>query len=207
MIDIYVIHLPERTDRYEQIKKDFLPYTNINLIFIDAIKHSPGAIGCSRSFKKCVSIAKEKQLQYIIVAEDDCLPMDNFETRLSNILEYLESNNDWSLFLGGVKKSNRVIYKCPFEKEPIYSIKKGHCAHLSIFNSSIYDDVLNFDENTNYADTFWHGKYLALITLPFLAYQHDGFSSIENIYNNSFTKSFNDTQQRLSNTLSLLTPI
>jgi GR25 family glycosyltransferase involved in LPS biosynthesis len=91
MIDIYVIHLADRPDRYKQIITDFSSYTNINLIFIDAIKHNPGHIGCSRSFKKCVGIAKEKQLPYIIIAEDDCMPMNNFENRLQNILEYLES--------------------------------------------------------------------------------------------------------------------
>ena len=66
MIDIYVIHLADRPDRYEQIKNDFLTYTDINLIFVDAIKHNPGAIGYSRSFKKCVAIAKEKNLKKLI---------------------------------------------------------------------------------------------------------------------------------------------
>jgi GR25 family glycosyltransferase involved in LPS biosynthesis len=201
MIDIYVIHLADRPDRYKQIITDFSSYTNINLIFIDAIKHNPGHIGCSRSFKKCVGIAKEKQLPYIIIAEDDCMPMNNFENRLQNILEYLESNNSWSLFLGAVRKSNRIVTKFIFEKEPIYAIKKGHCAHLSIFHSSIYDDVLKFDENTLYADTFWHGKYNALVTIPFLAHQQDGFSSIENRYNNQFTKAFNETEKTLLNSL------
>jgi len=201
MIDIYVIHLADRPDRYKQIITDFSSYTNINLIFIDAIKHNPGHIGCSRSFKKCVGIAKEKQLPYIIIAEDDCMPMNNFENRLQNILEYLESNNSWSLFLGAVRKSNRIVTKFSFEKEPIYAIKKGHCAHLSIFHSSIYDDVLKFDENTLYADTFWHGKYNSLVTIPFLAHQQDGFSSIENIYNKQFTKAFNDTEKTLLKSL------
>ena len=201
MIDIYVIHLADRPDRYEQIIKDFSIYTNINLIFVDAIKHNPGHIGCSRSFKKCIGIAKEKQLPYIIVAEDDCMPMNNFENRLKNVLEYLESNDSWSLFLGAVRKSNRIVHTHLFEKEPIYSIKKGHCAHLSIFHSSIYDDVLEFDENTEYADTFWHNKYNALVTIPFLAHQQDGFSSIENIYNNQFTKAFNETEKTLLKTL------
>ena len=201
MIDIYIIHLADRQDRYEQIKNDFLQYTNINLIFVDAIKHNPGAIGCSRSFKKCVSIAKEKQLPYIIIAEDDCMPINNFENRLKNVLEYLESNNDWSLFLGAVRKSNRIVKTIPFDKESIYAIKRGHCAHLSIFHSSIYDDVLGFDENTLFADTFWHNKYCALVTIPFLAHQHDGFSSIENRYNNQFTEAFNKTEKILINSL------
>lgn len=201
MIDLYVINLPERTDRLQEIKQNFQQYSNINLIFVEAVKHDPGYIGCTRSFKKCVSIAKEKNLPYIIIVEDDCLPLDNFENRLTNILEYLESNNNWSLFLGGVKKANRIIFNCPFEKESIYGIKRGHCSHLSIFHSSIYDDVLNYDENTLASDTFWHGKYAALVSIPFLAHQTDGFSTIGKKYCGSHTKIYNDAEQSLLNSL------
>lgn len=197
MIDLYVINLPERLDRLEQIKQNFAQYNNINLIIIEAVKCEPGYIGCTRSFKKCVSIAKEKKLPYVIIVEDDCLPLGNFQNRLTNILEYLESDNNWSLFLGGVKKSNRILFTCPFEKESIYAIKKGHSSHFSIFRSSIYDDVLNYDENIFSSDTFWHDKYPALITIPFLAHQTDGFSTITQKYCKSFDKIYNDTEQNL----------
>jgi hypothetical protein len=197
MIDLYVINLPDRRDRLEQMQKDFAQYNNINLIFIEAVKHENGNFGCTRSFKKCVSIAKEKQLPYIIIVEDDCLPLDNFQDRLTNILEYLESNQNWSLFLGGVLKAGRIIYTRPFNKEPIYGIKRSHSSHLCIFHSSIYDDILNYDETKFNSDTFWHGKYSALITLPFLAYQHDGFSTIGKLYSGGFRRLYNNTENSL----------
>ena len=46
MIDLYVINLKERTDRKEQISKDFEGNTNIHLEFIEAVKHDNGAQGC-----------------------------------------------------------------------------------------------------------------------------------------------------------------
>jgi GR25 family glycosyltransferase involved in LPS biosynthesis len=201
MIDLYVINLPERKDRLEKIKENFAQYDNINLIFVEAVKYDPGFIGCTRSFKKCVSIAKQKKLKYIIIVEDDCLPLENFQNRLTNILEYLESNDNWSLFLGAVKKSNRILFTRPFEKEPIYGIKKGHSSHLSIFHSSIYDDVLNYDETKFGSDTFWHNKYYALVTIPFLAHQTDGFSDIGQKYCLSFNNKYDDTERNLLNSL------
>ena len=45
MIDLYVINLKERTDRKEQISKDFEGNTNIHLEFIEAVKHDNGAQG------------------------------------------------------------------------------------------------------------------------------------------------------------------
>ena len=197
MLDIYVINLKERLDRYKQIKADFETYTNINLIFIDAIKHEKGAIGCFLSHKKCISLAKEQNMPYIIVLEDDCLPGDNFENRLINIVEYLKNNNDWKLFLGGVKKSNRIVYKCNSELEPIYTIKNGYCTHLSIYHHNIYDEVLQVNHIENCVDTYWHSRFLALITLPFLAYQRNGYSDINNTYNNSMISGFQHTENIL----------
>ena len=87
---------------------------------MEAIRHQNGAIGCFLSYKKCIRIAKEKNMKYIIILEDDCLPMNNFENRLKNLLSYLESNNDWDIFLGGVKKCNKVFNKTRIFDENLY---------------------------------------------------------------------------------------
>lgn len=199
MIDIHVINLIESVDRREQIKKDFKMYTSINLIFVQAVKHENGAIGCMLSHKKCVQLAKDSNLPYVIIAEDDCLPMENFENRLMNILEHLKTSTDWKLFMGGVKKSNRISFKVKFEKEKLYGIKRGNSSHLCIFNSTIYDTILEIDETKHASDTFWHNKYCALITLPFLAYQRDGYSLIGKSYNGTLTDCYNQTQENLNN--------
>ena len=84
-IDIYVINLKERADRYAKIKTKF-NFKSINLIFIEAIKNENGAIGCFLSHKKCIQYAKTSNMDKIIVIEDDCLPIGNdFEKRLLDI--------------------------------------------------------------------------------------------------------------------------
>ena len=98
MIDIFVINLIKCIDRKNQIIQDFSLYKEVQLHFIEAIKTDNGAIGCFLSHKKCVEIAKERNMKYIIVLEDDCLPMNNFEIRLKELLNYLELNDDWDIF-------------------------------------------------------------------------------------------------------------
>ena len=102
MIDIYVIHITDRDDRMKHIKNNFSKFSTINLIFVDAIKHEKGHIGCFLSHKKCIQIAKDNDMKRIIVIEDDCLPYEKFEERLSIIINYLDKNHDWDIFLGAV---------------------------------------------------------------------------------------------------------
>lgn len=197
MIDIFVINLIERLDRKEQIIADFQKYTNIKLHFIEAIRNENGAIGCFLSHKKCIQLAKEKNMEYIIVLEDDCLPMENFENRLMGILEFFNNYHDWHLFLGGVKKCNRILEKFNNQLDTIARIKRGHTTHLVIYNKTIYDFVLQTDETKEAIDTFWHGKYRAFISLPFLAFQRNGFTDIGKCYNSTFINAFNHTQSYL----------
>jgi len=200
MIDIFVINLIERLDRKKQIILDFLPYKEVQLHFIEAIKNDDdGAIGCFLSHKKCLEIAKERNMKYMIVLEDDCLPMNNFEIRLNKLLTYLDSNNDWDIFLGGVKKCNKIFEKKTISDENIYKINRGHCSHLVIYNNSFYDTFLEVDETKYAVDTFWHKKYSVWILLPFLAYQRNGMSNIGNCYNGNFINNFIDTEKCLFN--------
>ena len=78
-MDLYVIHLPERVDRLEQIKSYFSSY---NIIIIDAIKNEIGRIGCFLSHQKCIRLAKESNMKYICVLEDDCIPIANADDLL-----------------------------------------------------------------------------------------------------------------------------
>jgi hypothetical protein len=196
-MNLFVINLKERTDRKHQIIQDFKPYKNIQLHFIEAIRNTNGAIGCFLSHKKCVEIAKEKNMEYVIVLEDDCLPMENFENRLINILEFLSSYKEWDLFLGGVKRCNRILEKYDIPNDILCRIKRGHSTHLVIYHKTIYDFVLHADETKDAVDTFWHGKYMTLVALPFVAYQRNGFTDIGKCYNSTLIDTYNNTQNYL----------
>jgi len=98
MLDIYVINLKDRIDRKNTLIKLFETFKNINLIFIEAVKHEIGSIGCSLSHKKCIQIAKDNNFKNIIVIEDDCAPVNIFEEKLINIKNFLETYDDWDIF-------------------------------------------------------------------------------------------------------------
>ena len=206
-MDIYVINLKERIDRLEYIKKTFKSFKNININIIDAIKHEKGSIGCFLSHKKCINIAKEKKMKYIIVMEDDCAPSDNFEIRLINIINYLEKNDDWDIFLGGITGhiKNKIIKNVSIDDQTtLVYLAKGKTTHFIVYNMKCYDFFLNCDENNLPIDLCWHNNLIAVVSYPFLAKQLTAFSTIENKtinYNLSFIKSENQIKEILSSNI------
>jgi GR25 family glycosyltransferase involved in LPS biosynthesis len=202
MIDLFVINLIDCVQRKNQIIKDFSQYKEIQLNFIEGIRHQNGGIGCFLSFKKCIRFAKERNMKYIIVLEDDCLPRNNFENRLKKVINYLESNmNNWSIFLGGVLKCNKIIDKKSYLDENFYYIYRAHSAHLFICNNNLYDIILQVDENEYAIDTFWHKRYQTCILLPFLAYQRNGLSNIGKKYYGTLIDDYTRTEKYLINYL------
>lgn len=194
MFDIYVINLEERVDRLIQIKEDFIDY---NLIFVKAIEDEIGWKGCFLSHKKCIEIAKQKNLKYIIVMEDDCKKKNNFDTNLNIIIEYLNKNiNDWNLFLGGVTyvwNFNNLINLS--EKINIIEINTGKTTQFIIYNSNCYDYFLNFDIIIP-IDKCWHNNLKTLVIVPFITTQYEGYSNIEK-KNTSYDSRFNNIEKHL----------
>ena len=158
----------------------------------DAIKHTNGHIGCFLSHKKCSQIAKKLGLKNIIIMEDDCilnlLYKYNFPLKLLNINNFLDSYDNWDIFLGGCNKTQGtdIIKKTNCQTENIYQIKIGTTSHLIIYNFTCYDFFLNWDITINTNEEFepldriWFNKLKALTIIPFIAYQLNGFSSIGN---------------------------
>jgi GR25 family glycosyltransferase involved in LPS biosynthesis len=200
MYDIYVINLEERRDRLEHIKKNFPDY---NIIIVDAIKHIEGYKGCFLSHKKCIQIAKEKNLKKIIVIEDDCVPLGNFSTRLENILGFLESYDNWDLFLGG------GFHICPLNIqgkietsiENLYKINGGYCMHFVIYNNTSYDYFLEQDISRP-IDNVWQNNLQCIIPIPFIANQLDSFSDISNSIQASYSRKIRANNKRLSQYIS-----
>jgi hypothetical protein len=201
MYDIYVINLEERRDRLEHIKKNF---PNYNIIPVNAIKHAEGYKGCFLSHKKCIQIAKEKNLKYIIVIEDDCLPLGNFSTRLENILGFLESYNNWDLLIGG------GFHICPFHIqgkietsiENLYKINGGYCMHFVIYNNTSYDYFLEQDISRP-IDHVWQNNLQCIVPIPFIATQIDDFSNISNSIQASYSRQIKINNKRLSQYISV----
>ena len=92
--NIYYINLKERTDRNENILKQFKWYLKEKLIRVDAIKHNDGATGCGLSHIKALELAlnDNSKLEYSMIVEDD--------------LEFLYSHDEISKYLKNMIKSD-----------------------------------------------------------------------------------------------------
>ena len=69
-MDIYYINLAHRTDRNDHVRQQI---TSIGCtpIRIDAVECKQGAIGCGMSHIRCLELAKEQNLPFVCVVEDD----------------------------------------------------------------------------------------------------------------------------------------
>lgn len=100
MKNVFYINLNERTDRKVRIEK-ILSDLNWQYERFSAIKDICGAIGCSKSHLKLLELAKERDLDYIVIVEDDLTitDMNLFKTQLD---KFLNSTIEYDvLLLGG----------------------------------------------------------------------------------------------------------
>lgn len=199
-LDVYVINLNERTDRWKHIIKQF--NNQVNLIRVEAIKDKDGVIGCFKSHKKCLKIAKDKKLDQIIVIEDDCLLTklykNDFNKKLTDIISFLKQYKDWDLFLGGATgiDNNNIVKKINNNKFNLLEINKGQTTHFMIYNKSSYDFIINADTNMP-IDNVWYDKLRGLTIYPFIAQQLTGYSNIIN-RNVLYYRKFRKTEKLLS---------
>ncbi len=180
-ICLFVINLDERIDRWNNIMKIFSdPYFEIKKI--SAIKKQNGWEGCFLSHIECIRLAKDLGLKNIMVLEDDCIPYDDIETfksRIKIIKEFLDRINDWEIYLGGTVHLVPGSYQniISFKGEKFVEFNKAYATHMICYNSKVYDYFLSLKPVLP-IDEIWHGKIKAIVSVPFIAKQLEGYSNI-----------------------------
>ena len=168
----FVISLKKRNDRRHEVRK-MLNDQNISFSFFDAIEDENGTLGCLKSHTKIVEMAKEKDLPYVWIMEDDCNLLRDFSiTNLPPVWEML-------FFGGAVNK----IYE-----EYYYNWKKASnwYAHCYIIKKDIYDHIIKLSEELKdkkaideiYCEDM-HPYINSYISFPTIASQRDNYSDIE----------------------------
>ena len=196
--DAYVINLDEATERWDKIQNDFKD-TNIHLIRVSAVKNiEKPKQGLLNSFKKIVTIAKEKNLKSVLILEDDSYPTENFNKRWATTKKWLDTNMDkWELFNGGVLLYlfNKVKTKKNTELKSninLYTSDRIFSNNFLYVNKNCYDKFLNI-QHTYVRDKFLEQRkkgvdhytgdsehFNSIYIYPQLAKQHDGYSYLDN---------------------------
>jgi len=156
--NVYYINLEKSLDRRIQVEKE-LKRMNWKYERFDAISAEDGRLGCCISHLKIIEMAKEKDLEYVVVVEDDIrfTQPKKYNRMLSEFKKFTKLNNmkyDVLLFganipnkANGIKKVNDLIYK----------VTTGLTSTGYIVNKHYYDTLIdNYRESVklliNYRD-------------------------------------------------------
>ncbi|WP_346318544.1 hypothetical protein [Chitinophaga sp. YIM B06452] len=108
-IPVYILNLPERTDRLIHIKKQFEGKDEFAVAVIEACKHEIGATGLWLSIRKAVQLAVANDEDVVIICEDDHEFTKDYtkEYLIRNIIEANEQGLD--MLIGGVIDMNTAL--------------------------------------------------------------------------------------------------
>lgn len=189
--NIYYINLEHRKDRKEHVESELnkMGWSNYNRF--NAIKHIDGRVGCSMSHLSILKLAKEQNLEYVVIIEDDILftRPDWFNNKLN---ELLNKNIEWDVLL--LASNLLVVNK---EEDFIYNVKRGATTTGYIVKNHYFDKLINNiqtgidnlikypEKHNQYAiDTNWfklQEKDKWFIIIPRTITQKEDYSDIESM--------------------------
>jgi hypothetical protein len=202
----YVINMDKHTDRWEAIQQAWKG--TFTLHRVPAVEASPGWIGCALSHLKCIEEAKARGDPNVLVWEDDCIPRiqssgESMNPRViatlwKGAMEPLARSTKWDIVIGATSAVRKGATLDPSLSTPslrLIHLEHGFTTHWTLYNHTVYDRMLAWDRKDP-IDVFMYKHAKVYVTLPFLAEQREGWSSIEQRQTNYHTW-FDSAEQAL----------
>ena len=191
----FYINLNSRIDRKLHVERqlDLLGIRD-NVKRFNAIHNVNGRIGCSLSHLKCIQMAKEQNMEFVLILEDDVsflLPDDFVE----NVNKFLSNpKNKWDVLL---LAGNNLP---PFTTNDEVSIRVTHCQTTTgyIVRQHYYDTLIsnikegvsklmkNPEHHYYFAiDKYWihlQKQHRWMLLIPLIVVQRPDYSDIEKRY-------------------------
>lgn len=148
LYDLFLINLEHRTDRRDESLK-ILSNGVFKVHLFNAISAPIGWHGCAMSHLSLIKYAKEKNLDYIIVAEDDVLFKVDSVTIESVIKTLVKHVDQWEIFNGSPTfwdirdNMDSLIVSKTFDQD-LSEINWGQSAAFMIYNRKCYDKMLQY---------------------------------------------------------------
>ena len=190
--NIFYINLEHRTDRKKHVENELKKMGWNNYTRFNAIKCKNGRVGCSMSHLKILKDARDNNLDYVVVVEDDiCFTQpEMFNVMMKNFLEK-DIKYDVLLLAGNIRSTRQLdtfIYKASKSFTTTGYIVKKHYYDKLINN--IEDGIKNLlshpDKHMFFAiDTNWFNLQRQdnwLIFRPRTVSQLPDYSDIEERY-------------------------
>jgi GR25 family glycosyltransferase involved in LPS biosynthesis len=185
MEDIYAINLERRVDRKQNLIDQFKNIDFCNIKIFKAVEHEQGRIGCALSHLSLIKFAKENDMDYIIVVEDDISL--NKKEEFKQILSILTKNwYKYDIFNGSPtfwdKRDNvGSIVKTKSFSQDFSFVSDALTTIFMIYTKRSYDKILNdYDphKSTLAIDQYYARNFMQLCYKNYLCGQIIGYSDL-----------------------------
>jgi len=173
--EIHVIHINDADNKHsirrkKQFTKEFINQGTEYKIVDAVVDKDIPRLGCTKSHKKIVRYARNHNLPFIVIAEDDIVFSDK------NSYQFYIDNmpKEFDIYFGMIyhgKTTETGFLRSTFHGTTMY------CVH-----NRFYDEFIALDEN-NHLDIILGQlvfKKLFYVCLPMVCYQSDTFSFVKN---------------------------
>lgn len=172
----FVINLKHRVDRKEHVIQELQKLQNITYEFITAIEHVDPKIGCTLSHQYCINTAKQKNLEHVMILEDDVIfesnVMEVFENAWKHVQKY-----EWNLlYLGGNIKDIATHVD-----DHLLRVQSVNTTHAYIIHERFYDVILDLPSEPiiDYQYRKLNATYPMYMCAPMVAYQMPSYSDLQ----------------------------
>jgi hypothetical protein len=162
---IMCINLRERTDRFEEAKREFARVGIRRVVFFQSERQADRDKAIIDAHMACLRYAVERNVPYVLVFEDDALFLPDYQTHLPQAIEFLRSRSDWNLFhfggfifrkvervtphilRGALLNVHAVVVRTEFAKKIL--AKRPYCSGMSV---DLFYSALNGNSSFVYID-------------------------------------------------------
>lgn len=170
----YIINLPTRSDRRNHALHEVTKMPALSSTIMNGIIDNTGT--CFQSHRNCVQKAKDLDLEYIVILEDDVVFEDNCIDIFSTAFREVQKLN-WDMFYLG---ANLYSYAQKIGTN-IVKLTGALCAHAYIVHNKFYDTILSLQHDkemdTHYGELMLHHNIY--MCNPMIAYQLPSHSDLQ----------------------------
>jgi glycosyl transferase family 25 len=200
-----VINMNKDTERLKTLREDFkFAGWPVPLERVEAVERKPGYIGCALSHMKCMELALERNYDWVLILEDDCLLKPRARDRFMALLpELWKRRSEWdNYYAGPVGIYPENGYKVINKDLGLIQIG-GDCLHFVLIHKEACKKILkklNGLEKIPVIDIYYRTHFRTFTSVPYIAIQKPGESNIQTREGKTymdFTEEYNQSEQKL----------
>ena len=190
----FCINLDERPEKWAATEAAF-QNTGIVPKRFPAIRHREGWRGCGASHVAVAREALRRGLPWILVIEDDCLPVKDFTERWPVVKEALwKERGSWDIFLGGPTSVEGPIDTIG---KHLIQIDTGYALHFYVLHATAYERALGWNPDRHGPiDVYYSNEFRMVTTTPLLAIQRPSESDIQG-FSTDYTELFVESMNKI----------